>query len=67
MGMSQGTIIVMGVSALGFIVGFAIGSETRDNTPSNVETSYDDGVVIIRADLGNALRQGFRDFVDNFS
>ena len=55
-------LLTSGAVMTGFFVGFGIGKETRDATPSNVETNYSGGVVTITADVGNALRQGVSGF-----
>jgi hypothetical protein len=50
--------LVAAGAGLGFLVGLGIGKETREAAPSNVETSYGDGVVTIKADVGQTVKQG---------
>ena len=52
-------IVVTGAAAVvGFAVGFGIGKETRAAANSNVDASYNDGIVTIKADIATALKTG---------
>lgn len=53
-------LLIGGATFLGFGVGLAIGRNTREAVPSSVTTEYTGGVVVIKADLGGALKQGIR-------
>jgi len=55
-------LFVGGAVIAGFAVGYGIGQKTREATPSNVKTEYQDGVVTIKADVGGALTQGVDDW-----
>lgn len=48
---------------VGFMLGFGIGQKTRQATASNVKTSYNDGTVTIKADVGQALETGVKDYL----
>lgn len=51
---------------VGFVVGFGIGQSTRQATSSNITSDFSGGVVTIKANVGNALKEGLSDYVSNF-
>ena len=56
---------IMGsISLMGFIVGYAIGKETRAATPSHIETELSDGVFTIKANVSGAVNEGVTNFLD---
>lgn len=53
--------------ATGFVVGLVIGKKTREAAPNHIKTSYDSGVVTIRADIGGTVQDGIvNSFTDLF-
>jgi hypothetical protein len=58
------TMTTLSITA-GFVAGLIIGKNVRQNVPSNVSTSYNGGVVTIKADVGNALKSGITDTINN--
>lgn len=58
-----GTVVIGAAVFVGFLAGFGIGQKTRQATASNVKTSYNDGTVIIQADVANALKTGVNDYL----
>jgi uncharacterized protein involved in exopolysaccharide biosynthesis len=50
--------LFLGVTALGFAAGFALGQRTRTSTESNTEVSFSGGVVTVRSDVGRSVKQG---------
>lgn len=58
---SEVIIGLVGGLLIGGLFGFFWGQSTRENAASNVETDIDGGVVTVKIDAGNAVRQGWND------
>jgi len=52
---------------LGFAVGYGIGKETKNATPSNVKTDIEGSVATITVDFGGALSQGVDSWFDSIA
>ncbi len=42
----------------GFVVGLALGKATREKINSNTTVDYDSGVVTVKSDIRESIRQG---------
>ncbi|WP_018014102.1 hypothetical protein [Teredinibacter turnerae] len=56
-----------GAVLVGFAVGYGVGKETREATPSNVTTEYSGGVVTIKADVASAFKQGVSNWLSGLN
>lgn len=53
-------LLVAGVVAAGFIVGYLWGRGTREAMPEATSTQYADGRLVITVDVYKAARMGFQ-------
>ncbi len=60
--MNRALILTSTAVFIGFVVGFGVGQSVRSNTNNNVSAKYDDGKVIIVADIEQALKSGLSEF-----
>jgi hypothetical protein len=65
--MAKTTVLTGAAVGLGFLFGFAIGAKTRNAAASNVSTKYNDGKVVITADVVGSLSDGITDFFNSVS
>ena len=65
--MTKATVLTGAAVMFGFMVGFAIGQKTRNAAASNVQTNYNDGKVIITADVQAALKTGVAGFISELT
>ncbi len=64
--MIKGAVLTTAAVGLGFLVGLAIGQKTRSAAESNVSADYQDGKIILVADVASSLKQGVNDLITDF-
>ena len=56
--MNSAPWLVGGAVVIGFLVGFGVGKETRGATKNHIESEFDNGVLVVRANVGDAFSDG---------
>lgn len=51
-------LLGIGVTMIGFVVGFSIGQRTRESAETNTTIDHAGGVVTIKIDAGKSLKDG---------